>query len=64
MVDSIKSQRNKAGTSNTEKPYAVCAPSKSQLRAQQFLLSLKRRLFSTGQKESVLEVWRRLSVTD
>lgn len=64
MVDSIKSRRNKAGTSNTEKPYTVCGPNKSQLRAQQFLLSLKRGFFSAGQKEPVLEVWRRFSVAE
>lgn len=63
MGDSIKSQGNKAGISNTEKPYTVCVPNKCQHKITAVSSILKMKISSAGQKEPLLEVWGRFSVT-
>lgn len=63
MGDSIKSEGNKAGISNTEKPYTVCVPNKCQHKITAVSSILKMKISSAGQKEPLLEVWGRFSVT-
>lgn len=63
MVDSIKSQRKKAGISNTEKPHIVCVP-KSQHKITVVSSIFTMKISSAGHKEPLLEVWGIFSVAD
>lgn len=63
MVDSVKSQRNNAGISNTEKPYTVCVlKSQHKITVVSSIFTMK--ISSAGPKEPLPEAWGIFSVTD